>query len=260
MKKAEEKTALNSYHIERNRSACLAVDEMRKHPSTLEEMREQTRKIMGKQNTYRIINDNQSINTEEYNSIFDRIESSQIENDLIRIAAECDLNLIENKYPRLEIKISAEEILELKESKVLTVDADNNLTVNQESLNPIAKLLYALVWKQGDLQKLKSIIQGIEEVEDPDNDKKTALVFYCYGNHLGDPARFPIIDQHVVRAFNLFMDPSNSDSIRKSDKVDQTDRQNFLNWYSNKFVNRSSDFLYYLDRLLFEIGRTVKLK
>jgi hypothetical protein len=63
----------------------------------------------------------------------------------------------------------------------------------------------------------------------------------------------------VVRAFNLFKDYSNRDSIRKSDKVDQKDRQNFLNWHSNKFENKSSDFLYYLDRLLFEIGKTVKI-
>lgn len=209
--------------------------------------------------TNRLINENKSINIDEYNSIFARIESSETEKELIDIAAEYNLNLIENKYPRLGMKISAEEILELKENKVLTVDVDNNLTINQECLNPIAKLLYALVWKQGDLQKLKQIIQGIEEVENPDKDKKDALVFYSYGNHLGNPTKFPIIDQHIVRAFNLFKDSSNSESVRKSDRVYQIDRQNYLHWYS-KFENKSSDFLYYLDRLLFEIGRTVKLK
>ncbi len=259
MKEAEEKNKLNSYHTERNRLTCLVVDEMLKHPSTLEEMREQTRKIMKIQNTYQIINEDKSINIDEYNSIFARIENSETEEELNRIAAEYDLNLIENKYPRLGMKISAEEILELKENKVLTIDVDNNLTINQERLNPIAKLLYALVWKQGDLQKLKQIIQGIEEVENPDKDKKDALVFYCYGNHLGNPRKFPIIDQHVVRAFNLFKYSSNSDFVRKSDKVYQVDRQNYLHWYS-KFENKSSDFLYYLDRLLFEIGRKVKLK
>ncbi len=207
----------------------------------------------------RLINKDNSINFEEYNSIFARIENSNTETDLKRIAAEYDLNLIENKYPRLEIEISADEILELKESNVLTVDVHNNLTINQKCLDPIAKLLYALVWKQGDLQKLKPIIEGIEEVENPNKDKKNALVFYCYGNHLGNPKEFPIIDQHVIRAFNLFKDSSNCDSVRESDKVSPIDRQDFLNWHI-QFVNKSSDFLYYLDRLLFEIGRTVKLK
>lgn len=46
MKENEEKSTLNAYHIERNRLACLEVEEMMKHPSTLEEMREQTRNIM----------------------------------------------------------------------------------------------------------------------------------------------------------------------------------------------------------------------
>lgn len=209
---------------------------------------------------FHFITKDKTINIGEYNSIFTRIESSKTENELIDIAAEYDLNLIENKYPRLGIKISAEEILELKESKVLAIDVENNqLTINQERLDPITKLLYALIWKQGDLQKLKQIIQGIEEVGNPDKDKKDALVFYCYGNHLGNPTKFPIIDQHVIRAYNLFMDSSNSNSVRKLNKVDQVDRQNYLQWYS-KFENYSSDFLYYLDRLLFEIGRTVKLK
>ena len=190
-----------------------------------------------------LISEDGSINFDEYNSIFARIENSETEEELKRIAAEYDLNLIENKYPRLGMKISAEEILELKESKVLTVDVDNNLTINQERLNPITKLLYALVWKQGDLQKLKQIIQGIEEVEKPDEEKKDALVFYCYGNHLGNPKKFPIIDQHVVREFNLFFkDSSNSNSVRNSDKVYQIDRQNYLHWYG-KFENKSSDCL-----------------
>lgn len=156
MKEAEEKTTLNSYHIERNRLACLEVEKMMKHPSTLKEMREQTRKIMDGQRPYCLINEDNSINTIEYNSIFSEIENSNMAEELNEIAAKYNLNLIEKKYPRLGINISVEEILELKESKVLTVDVDNNLTINQESLNPIAKLLYSLVWKQGDLQKIES--------------------------------------------------------------------------------------------------------
>ena len=109
------------------------------------------------------------------------------------------------------------------------------------------------------MQKLKQIIKGIEEVEKPDDQKKDALIFYCFGNHLGDPTKYPIIDQHVIRAFNLFQDNSNCDSVRKSDKVNQLDRKNYLNWVW-KFENKHSDFLYYLDRILFEIGKAVKLR
>ncbi|MDP2115114.1 MAG: hypothetical protein Q8K69_13765, partial [Bacteroidota bacterium] len=73
----------------------------------------------------------------------------------------------------------------------------------------------------------------------------------------GNPKKYPIIDQHVIRAFNLFN--SNCDSVRKSDKVNQLDRKNYLNWIW-KFENENADFLYYLDRILFEIGKAVKLK
>lgn len=206
-----------------------------------------------------LISENGSINFDEYNSIFARIENSKTAKELNEIATEYDLNLIENKYPRLGIKISVEEILELKGNQLLTFDTNNNLTITQEGLNPIAKLLYALAWKQGDLQKLKKIIQGIEEVENPKLDKPEGLVFYCFGNHLANPNNYPIIDQHVIRALNLFNDNSKCDSLRKSDKVSLIDRDNYLKWF-RKFKNVDSDFLYLLDRLLFEIGRTVKLK
>jgi hypothetical protein len=39
MKENTEKGKLTAYHEERNRLACLEVEEMMKHPSTLEEMR-----------------------------------------------------------------------------------------------------------------------------------------------------------------------------------------------------------------------------
>ena len=46
MKVNSEKSTLNDYHKERNRIACLAVEEMLKHPTSLEEMKEQTKRIM----------------------------------------------------------------------------------------------------------------------------------------------------------------------------------------------------------------------
>ena len=44
-----------------------------------------------------LISEDGSINFDEYNSIFARIENSETEEELKRIAAEYDLNLIENK-------------------------------------------------------------------------------------------------------------------------------------------------------------------
>ena len=217
---------------------------------------------MAKQKKSQILKEDKSINIVEYNSLFDKIEHSTTKEDLEEIATNYNINLYDNKYPRLDFNISRVEIEELKNTGILTTINLDLLSINQDSLNPIAKLLFALVWKQGDLQKLKQIIKGIEEVEKPDDQKKDALIFYCFGNHLGDPTKYPIIDQHVIRAFNLFNlinNNSNSDSVRKSDKVNQLDRKNYLNWIG-KFENENADFLYYLDRILFEIGKAVKLK
>lgn len=205
------------------------------------------------------INEDTSINIGEYNSLFNKIGNSITENDLNKIATDYNLKLVDNKYPRLDFDISRVEIEELKNAGVLTTNNLDLLIINQDNLNPIAKLLFAIAWKQGDLQKMKQIIKGIEEVGSPDNEKKDALVFYCFGNHLGNPTKYPIIDQHVIRAFNLFKDKLNCDSVRRSDKVTQCDRKNYLEWFW-KFENKSSGFLYNLDRILFEIGKTVKLR
>lgn len=117
------------------------------------------------------INEDKSINIGEYNSLFNKIGNSTTENDLNKIATDYNIKLVDNKYPRLDFDISRVEIEELKNAGVLKMNNDL-LIINQDNLNPIAKLLFALAWKQGDLQKLKQIIKGIEEVEKPDDKKK----------------------------------------------------------------------------------------
>ena len=46
MKETEEKSSLNDYHRERNKKAVLAVEEMKNRPYSLEEMKEQTTRIL----------------------------------------------------------------------------------------------------------------------------------------------------------------------------------------------------------------------
>jgi len=200
-----------------------------------------------------------SFNISEYNSLFDKIQKSKITDDLVKIANDYNINLENTKYPRLEIDISESEIKELIDTGIITLNKDDDLlSFNQDELSPIAKLLFALAWKKGDLQKLKLIIQGIKDVKKPKEDIEKGVVFYCFGNHLGNKTKYPIIDQHVIRAFNL-KNNSNYDSVRKSNNVNQSDRQNYLKWIW-EFENDNADFLYYLDRILFEIGKAVKLQ
>lgn len=216
-------------------------------------------KIMTKKNELNFI-DNGSINFEEYNKLFDRIKSSETKEQLVEISKDYNLDLVSEKFPRLEFTISLSEINELKGTGLFSINEnDEILSINQNELNPIAKLFYSLIWKQGDLQKLKLIIKGVEEVENPKLDNIERLVFYCFGNHLANPKKYPIIDQHVIRAYNLYCANSNSDFIRKSNKVNIDDREKYLMWFK-EIKKDDSDFLYLLDRLLFEIGKAVKIK
>lgn len=202
--------------------------------------------------------ENNSINFQEYKKLFESIGRSKTKEQLEEVAKDYKINLDNTKYPRLNFKITKSEIDELKNSKSLCINERGVLTIKQDDLSPISKLLYSLVWKQGDIQKLKLIIKGIEEVENPKLDNIERFVFYCFGNHLANSKEYPIIDQHVIRAYNLYCANSNFDFIRKSDKVTANDREKYLIWFQ-EFKNVDSEFLYLLDRILFEIGKVVKI-
>src|SRR4051812_5477313 len=61
-------------------------------------------------------------------------------------------------YPKLDVRISYEEILTLKKRGIL--GEDNNVK-DISGFNAAEKLLYALIWKNGDLKKVKHIVNGI---------------------------------------------------------------------------------------------------
>lgn len=269
---------LNDYHKERNRKASLLVEEMKQKPSSLEEMREQTQRILSdkiidmktENNNTEMLSfvNGKNIDRNKYQILFDEIEGSKTADNLTEIAKRYDLKIDDKKYPKLDFYISKEEIAELKAQKKISIDESNSnyLSFNQNDLDPLAKLLYSIIWKQGDLQKLKHIIAGIEDVDNIKEDKDNALVFYYFGNHLAskteDKYKYPIIDQHVIRAFNAYKlsnNPVELDVIRKKTEIVKEDRHKYLEWIDSNFKDKGSDFLYYLDKLLFEIGKKIKL-
>lgn len=209
---------------------------------------------------YKFIHEGLTIERNEYSKLFDNIRQSKSTEDLNKIAFEYNLNFVNDKYPRLEFKINPKEIEELINNGTLTFDKKNLLTINQEDLNPLTRLLFALVWKQGDLQKLKSIIKGIIEAQKPDTEENDSLVFYSFGNHLGNPETNPIVDQHVVRAVKLYNNLTEIDltDIRKMDKVNYDDKQKYIEFISGLNC-KTKDYLFYIDRILFETGKIIKL-
>jgi len=175
-----------------------------------------------------------------------------------------------NKFPRLRFNLSSDEVLTLKRDGFL--DEKNRLSsklASQESLSPMEKLLYSVLWKQGDLGKERHIVSGILGAANSDQ----GLVFNYFGKHLENKVS-PIIDQHVIRAFRVkcavFTDKEVK-RIRSKDlaigKKDANEKiiviDKYLEWHKSqreKYPDHMrDDFTYYLDLLLFGLGKYIKL-
>lgn len=102
--------------------------------------------------------------------------------------------------------------------------------VNRCLESQLNKLLLAFIWKQGDFNKVESVLLGIqsvasqslancarddvEEQMDSDSRGNSPAVMYQFGRHLADPLNEPIFDQHTYRAYRLL---STNSSIVQTD-------------------------------------------
>ena len=162
-------------------------------------------------------------------------------------------------YPRIDFSLTPKEIQELTKSRFL--DEEGNLfddTSKYKCLCPLTKLLYSIVWKNGDLKKIKHVVQGIKKSDE----KKDGLVFYNFGKFLTKTGH-PIIDQHVLRAFAIFKTKENDcekiEKLRKKDKFnDPSLIECYKKWIQSLKLDNSNKNLYHIDKLLFALGKTIK--
>ena len=219
--------------------------------------------------------------------VFSFIEGNKLtESSFEKLINECNKELNENtllelfknnrfdvqQYPRLNFTIGCD-----KEGNEIASEIENLETISNKNFEKLTshveksndaylKLLYSLVWKQGDLTKLDGIIKGITNKYD---ESKTGTTFKAFGKHLRDRSN-PIIDQHVIRAYLAITDTTNQNLflIRqlKDNFIDkkQKEIENYKIWlnnlYQSKIHNGNTDFLYYADQILFTLGKTIKLK
>jgi len=203
--------------------------------------------------------------------VFEAINKSETIEDIEAIAEK----LIPRKikfdlisYPKIEFSITHQEINDLIKSGILTEAEDYSLSPITNSFDTLTKLLYSLVWKMGNLKKLRHIIQGIRD-NDKIDDKEDALVLYNFGGYLTKTEGHPIIDQHVIRAFAVY-------------KAKDTDQKEIKTWLELQTINSKhkdiigqyrvwldsielkkelkSNIEYSLDKLLFVTGKTIKRK
>lgn len=174
-----------------------------------------------------------------------------------------------NTFPQINFQFSVDEVKILKnyfENDEFKIKGDNKIK------DPLSKLLYSLAWKNGDLGKIKHIYKGVvAELNNFDEKVSQALVFHQFGKHLANPLGQPIIDQHVIRAYAIYVSEGliddDIDKIRRIEEI--TSKHNhFLNGYVNWIkgitekldIKDKRDFIYQVDRLLFAVGKTIKLK
>ena len=174
------------------------------------------------------------------------------------------------KYPPLPFAIQKNEIEALKKDGWL--NAENQLNVEKfEGANTLEKLLFSLIWKNGDLRKISKILDGIESKPFGDSDR---ITFYKFGEFLKNPKTEIIVDQHVIRAFRYIKAIEEGlplEELAQRKKLDyltgkhDEDIGKYKAWIKeNKWVNpeikTKEKYLEIMDDIMFAIGKKIKGK
>lgn len=165
-------------------------------------------------------------------------------------------------YPQLQFNITKQEIVELKEKGEITKD---NLLADISDGEPLTKLLYSVLWKNGDLKKVKHIIEGI--LSEQQDERENGLVFYQFGKYLTKSPGEPIIDQHVLRAFGVYKSNGDKEKIdrfkhlslitkKEKELIDQY--KLWLRTALTKELRGNDNYSYHVDKVLFAVGKSIK--
>lgn len=207
------------------------------------------------------------------NNTFDLIRQSrtilEVENIADRLKIPDKNRMKVDEYPKIEFKITGEEIKTLLEQNFIDKNLNFSSTITSKLTDPLTKLLYAIAWKNGDLKKIKHIIKGVTDSENKDSEQDDALVFYQFGKYLTKISGQPIIDQHVIRAFAVYNETDNSQikDLRKIETLNKKHKviiNEYKKWLTSDNLTtelRSEiDYSYHIDKLLFATGKTIKSK
>jgi hypothetical protein len=205
------------------------------------------------------------------NKTFDLIKKSKTIVEIENIAEKMNIP-IKNRmnidgYPKIEFSISQDEIKYLQDNKIIDDNLNFSKDITTKLTDPLSKILYATSWKNGDLKKVKHIIKGILESNNDSVNQDEALVFYQFGKYLTKTIGQPIIDQHVIRAYAIYCSKDNNEieRFRKLETLDKT-HKTIINEYKEWLLSSNlkqqlreeKDYSYYIDKLLFATGKTIK--
>lgn len=157
----------------------------------------------------------------------------------------------EQKYPAIHKLFNEEDLKKIPN----TIEMDKLAT-------PTEKILFALLWKNGDLLKIPHLIAGLK---DEDNPSKTAMTFHQLGRFLRSRGETPIVDQHVIRAYKAIkhdnLDEAALSEITKSGLLNPNNDANWVKEYTTWITekgNGSVELFYEIDNVMFAFGRMLK--
>jgi hypothetical protein len=213
--------------------------------------------------------------------VFEKINNSKsVEQllDIINLDEIVNYRIDVGKYPKLNLNITIDELNKLSDLGYIKDSKINISAIDFEKESTLTKLLYSVLWKNGDLGKEKHIISGIKNSTKED---EKALVFYYFGRHIADSSKNkPIIDQHTLRAFGIYLCATNQikkveKNIRKNKSKIILSTEYFLNlnttsfreipliieyenWIESHHLRNQADFTYNIDLVLFALGKSIK--
>ena len=209
--------------------------------------------------------------------LFQKIRDAKNAEELRKLQNEkpyCDFKMQGKEFPRLRLRISAEEIDNLRSAGIISKDnflagslADGVYRGSggtQVKMTSLEKLLYSILWKNGHLLKERHVILGITEDSRKKDDR---IVFYEYGGYLSGRNSF-ILDQHTLRCFAIHdANLSEIELIRAHRDIQMHKKRDSWKEQMEDFYrticepldeNDKADFAYETDRLLFGAGRFLK--
>ncbi len=194
--------------------------------------------------------------------IFAKVKNAKSIEDIKNIR-KIDSEFDFKKYPPIKYTISKEDINKLIDMGIICRHSGELITKDgklSEKINdPLTKLLYAMVWKQGDLIKFKHIINGIRFTEE-DITQENAEIFFQFGKSLANPQKEPIVDKNILEAYKAFYEASkNTNKPLSKKKIEII--SSYKDWLKDNLtqeLKQDSEHLYYIDKLLFVIGKEIK--
>jgi hypothetical protein len=160
-------------------------------------------------------------------------------------------------YPRLKMNFTVDELETLTGYATLTA-----AELLAQASTPLERLIIAAVWKNGDLQKVRHIAEGLGYGlgRPVALDKNTrGPVFKQFGQHLAAPAQQPIADQHTLRAYRIHRDDHADDKAHLKDSSPGDEIANYVAWIQKiSGKDGSRDRLHAFDKSMFALGSATK--